>query len=114
MSGQARSPERGQLVWTHFEPSPGHEGGGRRPALVIRDNQYNRVTRLMVCLAITSRAKGYPTELPLPAEMKTQGVILTSHVYTLDWHERGADVIEAVSPDVLEDAVDRLMGLVST
>ncbi|CAM3652329.1 mRNA-degrading endonuclease [Deinococcus saxicola] len=107
------SPKRGQLIWTDFEPSRGHEQGGRRPAVVISDSHYNRVTRLMVCLAVTSRAKGYFTELPLPEGMKLRGVILTSHVYTLDWQDRGVEVIETVPPEILEDAVNRLMGLVS-
>ncbi|WP_102125316.1 type II toxin-antitoxin system PemK/MazF family toxin [Deinococcus planocerae] len=107
------TPERGQLVWTDFDPRRGHEQGGRRPGLVISSSHYNRVTGLMVCLAVTSRAKGYPTELPLPDGLKTRGVILTSHVYTLDWRVRGVETIERVPEDVLEEAVDRLMGLVS-
>lgn len=107
------APERGQLVWTDFDPRQGHEQGGRRPALVISSSAYNRVTGLMVCLPVTSRAKGYLTELPLPDGLKTRGVVLTSHVYTLDWQARGVDIIEPVPEDVLEEAVDRLMGLVS-
>ncbi|WP_027460190.1 type II toxin-antitoxin system PemK/MazF family toxin [Deinococcus murrayi] len=106
-------PERGQLVWTDFDPRRGHEQGGRRPALVISSSHYTRVTGLMVCLAVTSRAKGYLTELPLPDGLRTRGVILTSHVYTLDWRARGAETIETVPHDLLEEAVDRLIGLVS-
>lgn len=28
-------PDRGDLVWTNFNPQAGHEQAGRRPAVVI-------------------------------------------------------------------------------
>ncbi|WP_051086990.1 type II toxin-antitoxin system PemK/MazF family toxin [Deinococcus apachensis] len=83
------APERGPLVWTDFDPRRGEEQEGRRPALVISSGQYNRVTGLLVCLHVTSRVEGYLTELPLPPGLGARGVILTSHVYTLDWQARG-------------------------
>ena len=107
------APERGQLIWIDCDPRLGREQGGRRPALVISNNEYNLKTGLLVCLTVTSKRKGYDTELPLPDGLKTQGVILTSHVYTMDWRVRNVQVIELVPSHVLEDAVDRLAALVS-
>ena len=35
-------PDRGDLVWITLNPTSGHEQAGRRPALVISPQTYNR------------------------------------------------------------------------
>ena len=106
------SPQRGELWWVEFDPREGHEQGGRRPALVISQGEYNRRTGLMLCLPVTRRAKGYSTELRLPAGLGISGSVLTSHVYTIDYRARQAEFGEAVPPDVVETAVDMLTVLI--
>ena len=42
--------EQGDIVYLDFDPQSGHEQKGRRPALVISNNLFNRVSSLtMVC-----------------------------------------------------------------
>ena len=42
--------EQGDIVYLDFDPQSGHEQNGRRPALVISNNLFNRVSSLtMVC-----------------------------------------------------------------
>lgn len=105
-------PGRGELIWITFDPRLGHEQGGRRPALVISNGAYNGVTGLLLAMPITSRPKGYPSEIPLPAGSAVQGVILTSHVYTLDWQARGFTSIGMTLPDVLSAALQRLATII--
>ena len=107
------APKRGELWWVNFDPKAGHEQQGRRPALVLSHESYNARTRLMICLAVTSRPKGYRTELPLPDGLGTRGVVLTSHVYTFDWFERQGSYIEHVPDALIEDAANRLAALIS-
>ncbi|MEF2278707.1 type II toxin-antitoxin system PemK/MazF family toxin [Deinococcus sp. YIM 134068] len=102
------TPERGQLIWATFDPSLGHEQGGRRPALVVSNTRYNARTGLMICMPITSQAKGYTTEIALPQTLGTRGVVLASHIYTMDWRARDVQMIEAVPPEVLAAALQRL------
>ena len=42
--------EQGDIVHLDFDPQAGHEQRGRRPALVVSNNLFNRVSSLtMVC-----------------------------------------------------------------
>ena len=42
--------EQGDIVYLDFDPQAGHEQRGRRPALVVSNNLFNRVSSLtMVC-----------------------------------------------------------------
>lgn len=109
-----KSPERGDIYWVNFNPRTGHEQGGERPALVISNSGYNRRTGLMICLPITTRSKGYRTELPLPGTLSTSGVVLTSHVYTVDWQARGARFAEVAPGELLEQAVDMTVAVLAT
>ncbi|ABF46231.1 MULTISPECIES: type II toxin-antitoxin system PemK/MazF family toxin [Deinococcus] len=102
------APQRGQLIWVNFDPSLGHEQGGRRPALVVSNTRYNERTGLMICMPVTSRVKGYTSEIALPETLATRGVVLASHVYTMDWRARDVQEIEAVPPEVLTAALQRL------
>lgn len=47
-------PERGDLVWTDFNPQAGREQSGRRPALVLPPRVYNEKTGLALMVPITS------------------------------------------------------------
>lgn len=113
MSGpEQRSPQRGQLVWVTFYPRLGHEQGGRRPALVVSNTRYNERTGLMICMPVTSRVKGYTSEIALPETLSTRGVVLASHIYTLDWRARDLQVIEQVPAETLTAALQRLAVIV--
>ena len=35
-------PERGDLVWLNFTPQIGHEQYGKRPAIVLSPQAYNK------------------------------------------------------------------------
>jgi mRNA interferase MazF len=78
-------PERGDLLWLTFDPQAGHEQAGRRPALVLSPAAYNRRAKLALVCPITSRAKGYPFEVALPAALPLSGVVLADHLKSADW-----------------------------
>ncbi len=83
-------PQRGDIVWLDFDPQTGREQAGRRPALALSDSRYHRLTGRGVFCPITSKAKGYPFEVPL-ATQGISGVILADHVKNLDWRARHAE-----------------------
>ena len=97
-------PDRGDLIWLDFNPQAGHEQAGRRPALVLSPAAYNRKTSLALCCPITSRVKGYPFEVPLPASLPINGVVLADQVRSLDWRSRRADFV-AQAPHEVTQAV---------
>ena len=106
-----RAPERGDLVWLSFDPQAGREQAGRRPALVLSPGRYNRASGLALVCPITSRAKGYPFEVPLPQASAVQGVVLVDHLRSVDWRARNAELAGSVPPTILQDIAMRLAPL---
>jgi mRNA interferase MazF len=104
-------PERGDVMWLDFTPHSGHEQGGRRPALVVSPSNYNRKTGLALVFPITTHAKGYPFETPLPTGLKVTGVILSDHLKNLDWRSRRALFICRLDASILNDALAKLHAL---
>ena len=76
-------PERGDVVWLDFQPQAGHEQTGRRPAVVLSPRSYNGKVGLALLCPITTRLKGYPFEVAVPADCGVKGVVLSDHVKNL-------------------------------
>jgi mRNA interferase MazF len=104
-------PERGDAVWITLNPQAGHEQAGRRPALVLSPAAYNGRVGLALLCPITSRVKGYPFEVPLPAGLPVAGVVGADQVKSLDWRARKATRIGAVPKEVVAQVVRRLQTL---
>jgi mRNA interferase MazF len=97
-------PDRGDIVFLNFDPTKGHEQRGHRPALVLSPISYNRKTSLALFMPITNKQKGYPFEVVLPEELKTQGVVLADQLKCLHWKDRSIEFVE-VAPESLIEAV---------
>lgn len=106
------TPNRGDLVWIAFDfPPTGHEQAGHRPALILSSKKFNQRTHLVFCVPVTSTVRNHPLEVPLPAELRTTGVILCHHFKSIDWRARNAQYIEQVSDDVLADVISRVYSI---
>lgn len=81
-------PEAGDIIWIDFDPQVGHEQAGHRPALVLSPSSYNRLAGLLLCVPMTTRAKGYRFEVPITG--KRGGVALADQVKSFDWRARQA------------------------
>ncbi|MFO0845485.1 MAG: type II toxin-antitoxin system PemK/MazF family toxin [Gemmataceae bacterium] len=57
---------------------------------------------------VTSHAKGYPFEVPLPAGLAASGVVLADHVKCLDWRSRRAEYAGEAPEAVVSEVVRRL------
>ncbi|MGH9643627.1 MAG: type II toxin-antitoxin system PemK/MazF family toxin, partial [Terriglobales bacterium] len=77
MVKSAYVPDAGHLIKLDFDPRTGHEQAGWRPAIVLSPASYNRPTGLAIVAPVTNQQKGYPFEVPLPARLKTSGVVLS-------------------------------------
>ena len=109
---RAYAPKRGDVVWLQFNPQTGHEQAGRRPALVVSPQAYNRKVGLALLCPITSRVKGYPYEVLLPAGLEISGAILSDQVKSLDWRARRATPICDAPAQVTEEVLAKLRTLV--
>jgi len=104
-------PRRGEVVWLHFNPQTGHEQAGRRPAVVLSPEVYNRKTGLALFCPVTSRVKGYPFEVELPLDLPASGVVLCDQVKSLDWTARKAERLCALPEETLADVLGKALTL---
>jgi len=104
-------PERGDIVFTNFDPSAGHEQAMKRPALVLSPGVFNAKVGLALVAPITSRVRGHGFEVAVNGK-KTTGVILCQQIKTIDFVARGVQFIEKAQPDVLADALAKVRVLV--
>ena len=106
----AYCPKRGDVVWMSFNPQSGHEQAGRRPALVLSPESYNRKVGLALLCPITNQAKGYPFEVSVPDGLQVSGVVLSDQVKSMDWKARGASFLCSLP----ESAVHQVLNKVGT
>lgn len=86
-------PDEGDLVWLDFNPQAGHEQAGRRPALVLSPSRFNRKASLVYVCPISTKVKGYSSEVQLPSGQPVTGVVLCSHLRSVDWRVRNPKFI---------------------
>ncbi len=101
-------PDAGDLIWLDFTPQAGRDQAGRRPAVVLSPRSYNEKTSLAV---VTSHAKDYPFEVPIPPWLRVGGVILSDHLKNLDWRQRQAQRAGKISRSLLEQVRSRIAAL---
>ena len=105
-------PKRGDIVWTDFDPSAGHEQAHKRPALVLSPEPFNKKIGLALVAPITSRERGHGFEVKL-TDTRTQGVVLCQQVKTIDYSYRGIRLIECAPSSILDEALAKVRVLVN-
>ncbi len=111
VSPQTCVPKCGDTVWITLNPQSGHEQAGRRPALVLSPENYNRKTGLAIFCPVTSQVKGYPFEVLLPEGMPVAGAILSDQVKSLDWRARKAELICHLPDEITSEVLQKLNAL---
>ena len=110
---KAYIPVRGDVVWINLNPQTGHEQKGRRPALVLSPEEYNKKVGLAIFCPITNQVKGYPFEVLIPEGLKTSGVILADQVKSLDWKTRNTELICQIPEEVTKIVLERIYTLLT-
>ncbi len=105
-------PDRGDIVWINFTLQTGHEQRGKQPALVMSPKIYNEKTSLCICFPVTSKVKGYPFEVALPATLSIEGVILSDQIKNLDFRAREVNFECKVPASVIESVQKNIFALV--
>ncbi|MCL2386018.1 MAG: type II toxin-antitoxin system PemK/MazF family toxin [Defluviitaleaceae bacterium] len=90
-----------------FNPTKGREQKGLRPALVISNAEYYRMTKLIIVCPISNTENTFPLDLKLDARTKTTGVILCQHIRTVDPEVRTVSFIERLPTDILKNVLNR-------
>ena len=104
--------EQGDIIAIDFDPQVGHEQKGRRPALVVSNNAYNRFTKAAMVCPITNTNKNMPVQIKLDSRTKTTGVIMCEQIKALDLSKRKAAFLEKAPVDIIGDVVDILYSFI--
>lgn len=104
-------PERGDIVYTNFDPTKGREQRGRRPALVLSKHAYNLRSGLAIMCPITSTIRNSLFEVMLETS-KVKGIVLSDHARSMSWKTRGVKFVAKCPPDVLQEVSSKISMLI--
>ena len=98
-------PRQGDLVTLDFDPQSGHEQKGRRPALVVSKDAFNKGTGMAICCPITNTDRRIPFHVPITGRTTLTGYVMCEQVKSLDFRERRMKLIERAPQELLEDVL---------
>lgn len=100
-------PKQGDIVWISLNPQLGHEQKGRRPSLIISNDEFNKITGMAMICPITNKDNGFPLHIRLQG-YKTTGYVMVEHIKSLDYNARNIEYIEPLGFDDLTEILSLL------
>ncbi|MDX9757057.1 MAG: type II toxin-antitoxin system PemK/MazF family toxin, partial [Sulfurimonas sp.] len=94
-----------------FDPSAGHEQQGRRPALIISNEVFNKHVGLAIACPITNTDRKFPFHVKLDSTNLT-GFVMTEQIKSVDYNVRKVKFVERVSDEVMEKVLGMLESVV--
>lgn len=101
-------PRKGDFVVVTFNPQSGHEQQGRRPALVISNDLFNKHTGLCIACPITNTKRDYPFHVAIPEDQDLTGYVMVEQVKSLDFRSRKVKRIGKASDSILQETLSLL------
>ena len=98
-------PRKGHFVAVTFDPQSGHEQRGRRPALVVSNDLFNKHTGLCIACPITGTPREYPFHVAIPEGEAVTGFVMVEQVRSIDYRARAVKRIGDASERVLEQTL---------
>ena len=98
-------PRQGDLVALDFDPQSGHEQKGRRSALLVSKDAFNKGTGMAICCPITNTDRRVPFHVPITGRTSLTGFVMCEQVKSLDYRSRKMKLIERAPQDLLEDVL---------
>lgn len=101
-------PCKGDFVALTSDPQSGHEQRGRRPALVISNDLFNKHTGLCIACPVTGTRRDYPFHVPIPDGHEVSGVVMVEQVKSIDFRARDVKRIGTAPGPVLDEVLSLL------
>jgi len=101
-------PRKGDFVAVTFDPQSGHEQCGRRPALVVSNDLFNKHTGLCIACPITNTRRDYPFHVSIPSGQNVTGFVMVEQVKSIDFRSRQAERIGKAPAPVLQEVLSIL------
>lgn len=99
-------PKKGDLITLSFDPQTGHEQKGRRPALVVSNDLFNRHTGLAIVCPVTNTDRSYPFHLSIPSGTSLTGFVMVEQVKSVDFVMRRAKFVRRAPAAFVENVLD--------
>lgn len=104
----AYTPRQGDLIALSFDPQSGHEQRGRRPALVISKDLFNKAVGLCIVCPVTTTDRGVALHVALPPDSAVSGFVMVEQVKSIDHAARHARRIGTANAAVLQEVLAKL------
>jgi mRNA interferase MazF len=101
-------PRKGDFIAVTFDPQSGHEQKGRRPALVVSNDLFNKHTGLAIVCPITRTHRGFPFHVAIPPGQLVSGCVMAEQVKSIDFRARDARRIGKASEELLAEVLSIL------
>ena len=101
-------PRKGDFVTLSFDPQAGHEQKGRRPALVLSNELFNRHVGLAIVCPITNTDRPFPFHLPVPPTSSLSGFVMVEQVKSVDFTSRRVKFVERAPDEYMADVLSLL------
>lgn len=98
-------PRKGDFIVVSFEPQSGHEQRGRRPALVVSNDLFNRHTGLALVCPLTNTDRRFPFHVAVLDDPEVQGFVMVEQVKSIDFRARDAKRIGRASESLLDEVL---------
>jgi len=100
-------PEQGDIVALNFDPQSGHEQKGRRPAIIVSNQVFNKHLGLAFACPITNTKRDFPFHVKVESENIT-GYIMAEQMKSIDYKSRKIKFIEKAD----EKTINHVLGIV--
>ena len=103
MSGYV--PKKGDFVIVTFDPQAGHEQKGRRPALILSNDLFNKHTGFAIACPVTNTDRAIPFHVKIPSGFSLTGFVMVDQVKSIDYRHRQAKYVERAPSELLDEAL---------
>ena len=98
-------PRKGDFIAVNLDPRSGHEQRGRRPALVVSNDLFNRHTGLCVVCPVTSTHRDFPFHVRIPVGHEVTGFVMVEQVKSIDFRSRNAKRLGTAPESTVQEAL---------
>jgi len=102
-------PKQGDIVALSFDPQSGHEQKGRRPAIIVSNDTFNRYVGLAFACPITNTKSDFPFHVKVNSTQIT-GYIMCEQMKAVDYRARHIKFIEKAN----QETMSHVLGIIDS
>ncbi|MFH0801819.1 MAG: type II toxin-antitoxin system PemK/MazF family toxin [bacterium] len=102
------TPRKGDLVVLSFDPQAGHEQKGRRPALIVSNDLFNKHTGFAIACPVTNTYRKIPFHVKIPSGSSLTGFVMVDQVKSIDYQSRHIEFVERAAQELIEEVLSIL------